>query len=216
MNKENIVSPSILSANFINLEKDINKVKEFGAQWLHIDVMDGHFVPNLTIGLPVIKSISQNTDMFLDVHLMISNPEKYINEYAACGSDLITFHYEATLDKTNEVINKIKSNNKKVGLSIKPHTDIHSVLPYINDIDLLLLMTVEPGFSGQKFMKEGIEKIIQIKDKIPNNLLIQVDGGINQDTAKICRGYGANVFVAGNYVFHNENMKNAINLLKNM
>lgn len=209
-----IVSPSILSSDFANLESEIKKIKDFGASWVHVDVMDGHFVPNITIGVPVVKSIRKITDMPLDVHLMIENPEKYIEPFALSGSDIITFHYEAAGEKTEEIIKLIKSFNKKAGLSIKPKTDINLIKKYLPELDLFLLMTVEPGFSGQSFMIEGVEKIKQIDLTKYPNLLVEVDGGINAKTGKICKDLGVRVLVAGNYVFKSENMKQAIDDLR--
>lgn len=209
---EIIVSPSILSADFANLERDIKRVEEAGAKWLHIDVMDGHFVPNITIGVPVVASIKKVTNLTLDVHLMIENPEKYIEPFAKAGADILTFHYEAT-NNVNILIKKIKSLGVKAGMSIKPKTPADVVFPYLNDLDLLLVMTVEPGFGGQKFMRDCAEKISEIKQKAPKDLIIQVDGGINAETARICTGYGANSLVAGNYIYKSDNIQDAIKSL---
>lgn len=211
-----IVSPSILSADFANLERDIKKVEKAGADWLHIDVMDGHFVPNITIGIPVVKSIKAITNLPLDVHLMIENPEKYINDFAQAGADIITFHYEAVKkEHLKDIINQIKSHNVKAGLSIKPKTNPEEVLNILQELDLLLVMTVEPGFGGQKFMPNCAEKIKVIKNFAPDNLIIQVDGGINAETSKVCTQYGATSLVAGNYIYKADNINEAINSLKN-
>lgn len=206
-----IISPSILSADFANLERDIKAVET--ADWLHIDVMDGHFVPNITIGVPVVASIRKVTDMPLDVHLMIENPEKYIEAFAHAGADIITFHFEAVSD-VNAVIKLIKSFGIKAGMSIKPKTPADVVFPYLNNLDMVLVMTVEPGFGGQKFMQDCAEKIPAIKAKAQDNLIIQVDGGINAETARICTSYGANSLVAGNYIYKSADIKSAIASLR--
>lgn len=210
-----IVSPSILSADFANLERDIKLVENNGADWIHVDVMDGHFVPNITIGIPVVKSIKKITKLPLDVHLMIENPEKYIKDFANAGADVLTFHYEA-VEKENikALISKIKELGVKAGLSIKPKTQPEEILEFLQDLDLVLIMTVEPGFGGQKFMADGAEKIKLIKQHAPENLFIQVDGGINAQTGKICTEFGANSLVAGSYIYKAENIKESISSLK--
>lgn len=210
-----IVSPSILSADFTNLERDIKIVENSGADWIHVDVMDGHFVPNITIGVPVVKSIRKITELPLDVHLMIENPQQYIEPFASAGADIITFHYEAVNpDKVLEIIDLIKSFKIKAGLSIKPKTKPQEILKYLNKLDMLLVMTVEPGFGGQKFIQDCAEKIPIIKSNAPDNLIIQVDGGINEETAKICTKFGATSLVAGNYIYKSENIKQAIQSLR--
>lgn len=205
-----IISPSILSADFANLERDIKKVENANADWLHIDVMDGHFVPNITIGVPVVKSIKQVASIPLDVHLMIENPEKYIEPFANAGADIITFHYEAANDNIAEIVTKIKMFDLKAGLSIKPKTSAEEILKYLPLLDMVLVMTVEPGFGGQKFMPECAEKIPVIKKHAHEDLIIQVDGGINAETAKVCTSYGANSLVAGNYIYKSDDIQKAI------
>lgn len=207
------VSPSILSADFANLERDIKRIEDGGADWVHVDVMDGHFVPNITIGAPVVASIRKVTKLPLDVHLMIENPEKYVEPFVKAGADILTFHYECGTD-IKKTIDLIKSFGIKVGLSIKPKTTPDVVFPYLKDLDLLLVMTVEPGFGGQKFMQDCADKIPVIKEKAPENLIIQVDGGINAETARICTFYGANSLVAGNYIYKSADIKSAIKSLR--
>jgi len=210
-----IISPSILSADFTNLERDIKKVEVAGADWLHVDVMDGHFVPNITIGVPVVKSIKKITKLPLDVHLMIENPDKYVEPFAKAGADIITFHYEAKMNITHkELIKKIHSFGLRAGMSIKPKTSPEVVLPYLNDLDLVLVMTVEPGFGGQSFMEDCSDKLPFIKEHASHDLILQVDGGINDKTAKICTQKGANSLVAGNYIYTSDNIKNAIESLR--
>lgn len=209
-----IVSPSILSADFCDLKNDIKRVEPY-VKWLHIDVMDGHFVPNITIGVPVVQSIRKTTNLFLDTHLMIENPEKYVNAFCNSGSDLLTIHYEATKEKTKDVIKQIKNNGIKAGLSIKPKTKVSEIEQYIDLCDLILIMTVEPGFGGQKFMEDCALKIKEVRKISKNsNLIVQVDGGINDITGKLCKELGANSLVAGNYIYKSENIEHAIKSLE--
>ncbi|MBD5402758.1 ribulose-phosphate 3-epimerase [bacterium] len=210
-----IVSPSILSADFANLERDIKLVESNGADWIHVDVMDGHFVPNITIGIPVVKSIRKVTLLPLDVHLMIENPQKYIEDFAKAGADILTIHFEAVKkEDLRSVIEHIRSLGVKAGLSIKPKTNPQEILEFLPMLDLVLVMTVEPGFGGQKFMPDCAEKIKIIKSNSESELIIQVDGGINDETAKICIENGATSLVAGNYIYKADDVKNAIESLK--
>lgn len=199
----NILSPSILAADFARLGEQMKEADEAGAQYLHIDVMDGVFVPSISFGMPVIKTIRKVTDRIFDVHLMIVEPERYIKEFKECGADSITFHLEATED-ADETINMIRNLGCRVGMSIKPKTPVEAVRKYLNKLDMLLVMTVEPGFGGQKYIPESTERIWQARkmaDEIKPDLDIQVDGGITLDNAKIVMEAGANVIVAGSSVF---------------
>lgn len=208
-----LVAPSILSADFANLEKEIKAVAAAGADWIHVDVMDGHFVPNITIGIPVVQSLKKISPLPLDVHLMISEPEKYVEQFIKAGSDYLTIHVEATKNPLS-LLKQIRSLGAKAGITLRPRTDISTVLSLLPYCDLVLVMTVEPGFGGQSFMHDQIAKISTLRAEIQkNNLscLIEVDGGINAETAKLC--HEADVFVAGNYVFRND-YKSAITELK--
>lgn len=208
-----LISPSILAADFANLEREIRHVEEAGADWLHIDVMDGHFVPNITVGMPVVASIKKITTLPLDVHLMIENPMQYVKDFIAAGADIVTFHYEAT-DDVQALIEVIKGSGAKAGLSIKPGTPAKEIFKYLPMIDLVLVMTVEPGFAGQSFLHDCAQKITEIKQVAPEDLMIQVDGGINNVTGHICTSLGANCLVAGNYVYNHRDIVQAVNSLK--
>lgn len=201
--RKNILSPSILAADFARLGEQIQEACEAGAEYIHIDVMDGVFVPSISFGMPVIRTIRKVTDKVFDVHLMIVEPERYVKEFKACGADSITFHLEATED-AEATIGLIRSLGCRVGMSIKPRTPVEVVRKYLSKLDMLLVMTVEPGFGGQRYIPESTERIRQIRqmaDEAGIDLDIQVDGGITQDNVQVVLEAGANVIVAGSAIF---------------
>ncbi len=207
------VATSILSVNFNNLEKELKNLSN--SDYLHLDVMDGEFVPNISFGYPVLKNIPEISDVPLDVHLMIQNPLNYIEDFKKLNPKFITIHVEANNPK--ETIKKIKENNIKVGLSLRPKTTISMIEEYLNELDLILIMTVEPGFGGQKFMSEQLNKVKELDElrkKNNYNYLIQVDGGINAETIKEVKGTGVDIVVAGSYIIDHPNKKKAIKSLR--
>jgi ribulose-phosphate 3-epimerase len=215
----NILSPSILAADFMCLGDQIREVEEAGVPYLHFDVMDGIFVPSISFGMPVLQSVRKGTSLFLDVHLMITEPERYVEEFAKSGADMITFHIESTQDPEN-VIGKIRACGKKVGIAIKPATHVEVLKPYLDHIDMALVMTVEPGFGGQKLIPECLDKTRQLRDlcnEMGLELDIQVDGGIGAGNLEEVLASGANVIVAGSAVFKDsvsENAKAMLSIMK--
>jgi ribulose-phosphate 3-epimerase len=210
-----IPAPSILSADFANLEKEILQLMDAGTNWIHVDVMDGHFVPNLTIGAPVVHSLRKIKKAYLDCHLMIEEPEKYIDDFIKAGANNITLHIESKGD-TQKMIDKIKQANVDVGLTLRPATEIQEILPFLSQLDLVLVMTVNPGFGGQSFMMDQVKKVdalAQLRKKNGYHFKIQVDGGVNDKTKEYLTN--ADVLVAGNYIFkHPDGYKKAIQVLK--
>lgn len=212
------ISSSILSADFGHLETEIKAVEEAGSEYLHFDVMDGHFVPNISFGAPVLKCISNKHYMINDVHLMITDPVLYVLDFLEAGADIITVHEETLKDEDfDELYTTIKAHKKSIGLCIKPKTPVNTLLNYLSRVDLILVMSVEPGFGGQKFMNEALDKIAQLSTLKKENgyhYLIEVDGGINEETSKLCIEAGVDILVAGSYIFKNKDYKKAIESLR--
>lgn len=210
------VSPSILAADFANLSEECSKIDKSNADWFHLDIMDGLFVPNISFGMPVVKTIRQLTKKPLDVHLMIVQPEKYITEFINLGSNIITVHIEAT-NSLNQIINKIHESSLKSGIAINPQTPISDLKEYINKVDLICLMGVNPGFAGQKFIESTHERLQELKHLIissGSSALIEVDGGVNKENYRQLKSNGADVLVAGSYIFNSPDYNIAINNLK--
>ena len=215
---KHLIAPSILSADFANLQRDIEMINKSEADWFHVDVMDGVFVPNISFGMPVVKAIKKHAKKPLDVHLMIINPDNYISGFKQAGADILTVHYEACTH-LNRTVQSIKANGMKAGVSLNPHTPVALLEDIIKNVDVVLIMSVNPGFGGQSFIENTYKKVIQLRDLIEksgSNAKIEVDGGVNLETGKMLLAAGADVLVAGSFVFKNENPLDTILKLKNL
>ena len=203
-----IVAPSILSADFTNLKEQLQEVENSGAQWVHFDVMDGHFVKNITFGTDIMKAVKESTKMYVDAHLVVSDPEYYADIFMDAGADGITFHLDAinNIERSLALIKKVKKRGKQVGITLYPEVDVHEYLPYLEDVELVLVMSIKPGFGGQPFREDAISRIAwldRMRKEHNYHYQIQVDGGINGETGKRCADAGADILVAGSYVFKN-------------
>ncbi|WP_027419899.1 ribulose-phosphate 3-epimerase [Crocinitomix catalasitica] len=213
-----IVSPSLLASDFANLQSEVEMINNSNADWFHVDVMDGNFVPNLSFGLPAVKAVAKHAKKPLDIHLMIQNPDLYIDAFKDAGADYLTVHYEACTH-LHRTIKAIKAAGMKAGVALNPHTPVELLNEIINDLDLVLIMSVNPGFGGQKFIEAAINKTKKLKDLIVNkgaNTLIEIDGGVNAETGKKLVDAGADALVAGSYVFNSSNPSDTIDILKKL
>ncbi len=213
-----IISPSVLSCDFANIQRDVEMINNSAADWFHVDVMDGVFVPNISFGFPVIKAIKKHATKPLDVHIMIVNPDQFVEEFAKAGTDILTVHYEAC-SHLHRTIQLIKAHGMKAGVALNPHTNVNVLEDVINDLDLVLIMSVNPGFGGQKFINNAVDKVSKLKILIQSNnssALIEVDGGVNLETGKRLVAAGADALVAGSFVFNSENPTDTIQALKQL